>query len=208
MDNLEYRQWKPPVDTALPDLHGCFDDLLSAKDFAERLVTELNAHAPDPVLIDALATAVLIRYCRCFTTGVRSRLTPEDCPLLSEDDKRLHDRLRAIRNWHVAHPVNLQEVQVLYVGFDPDPNATTGVLGIQATSTTHLPINSHESEAVAKLCETWLEWLRQRVSEEQLRIRPHAESLTRQELLSLPSSTAEPNPDLSARRRQRPKSAA
>ena len=199
----EYRQWRPPVETPLSDLHGCFDDLFAAREFAERLVAEFGKDTPDSMLLDALATALFVRYCRSFTTGARIRLQLEDHLSLTSADRELHSRLREIRDWHIAHPVNLQEIQALYVAFDPNPAATTGVVGISATSSSDLGITSHEAEAAVVLCQQWLDWLRPLINQEYARLRPLADKLSRQELFSLPSDEVEPSLNLRARRMQR-----
>jgi hypothetical protein len=199
----EYRQWVPPVETTLSDLHGCFDDLFAAREFAGRLAAEFDKEAPDSMLLDALATALFVWYCRSFTTGARTRLRLEDHPLLTSEERVLHARLREIRDWHIAHPVNLQEIQALYVAFDPDPTATTGVVGISATSSTDLGITSYEAEATVVLCQQWLDWLLPLINQEYTRLRPLADKLTRPELFALPSSEVEPSLLLRARRPQR-----
>ena len=199
----EYRQWCPPVETPLSDLHGCFDDLFAAREFAERLVAEFDKDSPDSMLLDALTTALFVRYCRSFTTGARIRLQVEDHPSLTPTERKLHARLREVRDWHIAHPVNLQEIQALYVAFDPNPAATTGVIGISATSSTDLGITSHEAEGAVSLCKHWLDWLRPLINQEYTQLRPLADKLSRQELFALPEDEVEPNFNLRARRVQR-----
>ena len=201
----EYRQWRPPVETTLSALHGCFEDLYAARSFSMRLVAELGNDPPDSMLLDVLATALFVRYCRSFTTGARLRLQLDDHPLLTQVDRDLHTRLREIRDWHIAHPVNLQEMQALYVAFDPDPTTTAGVIGITAISSTDLGITEKEAEAVSVLCQHWLDWLRPLINQEYMKLRPLADQLTREQLFALPSDEVEPNLNLRARRTQRQK---
>ena len=203
MNQLEFRHWRPSVETRISDLHSCFDDLLAAREFAKRLSEEFDKECPDPLILDALATALFVRYCRSFTTGARQRLRLAQLTTLTQSDHALHRRLQETRDWHIAHPVNLQEIQALYVGFDPDPAAETGVLGISAASSTDLGISSHEADAVVELCQRWLDWLQPQINEEHNRLRPLAEQLRRHELLALPIHEVIPDPDLRARRVQR-----
>src|SRR5437764_7327517 len=109
-----YRRWTLPVETRIPDIHGWLQDIHSAKELAERLIQETEAENPDPILLDALSTATLVRYSRCFTTGGRERLSIRQLPSADGAEIELHERLRGIRDWHIAHPVNLQEVHALY----------------------------------------------------------------------------------------------
>lgn len=203
MTKLEYRQWLPPIDTALSDLHGCYDDFFAAQGFAKRLAAELDNDGADPILADALTTAIFIRYCRSFTTGSRLPLHAEDCTSLSVTEQSLHEKLQEVRSWHIAHPVNLQESHALYVGFDRVESTSFAVVSISARSCRDLALTADEAEAVAVLCQRWLDWLRPQIEAEYEQLWPVAQQLTRAELLALPTREIEPNQNPQARRRQR-----
>lgn len=58
----------------------------------------------DATIIDALVTAAIIRYVRCFHhTGKRARLKVDDLP---DGLEGAHEYLKSIRDKHVAHSVN------------------------------------------------------------------------------------------------------
>ena len=197
-----YRRWKPPAETRLPDIHGWLEDIRSAHELASRLAHEFEAETPDPVLLDALSTAALVRYSRCFTTGIRARLSIEDLAIASPTDIDLHERLRGIRDWHIAHPVNEQEVHALYVILDGSPEATTGAIGFSSFSSVELPLQPFEVSAMLELCEKWIRWLSTQLTHENTLLIPLANRLSRAELLSLSKDEPQPNPNVRARRRQ------
>lgn len=203
MTQLEYRQWLPPIDTPLSELQGCYDDLFVAYGFANRLATELDKDEPDPILADALTTAIFIRYCRSFTTGPRRRLRVEEFSSLTIPELNLHKKLQETRDWHIAHPINLQECHALYVGFAKDESTSCAVRSLSARSCKYLALTVDEAEAVAALCQRWLDWLLPLIETEHERLRPIAQRLTCAELLALPTMEIEPNQNPQARGRQR-----
>ncbi len=203
MPQPECRQWLPPIDTPLCDLHGCYDDLFATYGFANRLAIELQKNDADPILADALTTAIFIRYSRSFTTGSRRRLQVEEFSDLTFSELSLHKRLQETRDWHMAHPVNLQESHAIYVVFDTgEPTSCEGV-SIESRSCRDLTLVVDEAEAVAALCQRWIDWLHPQIELEYQRLRSIAQRLTRAQLLALPTREIEPNQNLQARRRQR-----
>lgn len=202
MTKPQYRRWRPPIDTPLIDLHGCYDDFSATHGFAERLATELVKDDADPILADALTTAVFIRYCRSFTTGSRQRLYAEKFTGLSFAERSLHDRLQEVRNCHIVHPVNLQESHALYVGSDNVESASCAVVSISACSCKDLSLTVSDAEAVAALCQRWLDWLRPQIEAECKRLGPIAQQLTYADLLALPTREIEPSQNPRANRRQ------
>ena len=201
-ENPIYRRWNPPVETRLPDIHGWLEDIHSAHELASRLSQEVSAENPDPVLLDALSTAALVRYSRCFTTGIRARLSIEELSTASPTDIDLHERIRGIRDWHIAHPVNEQEVHALYVILDGSPEATTGAIGFSSFSSVESPLQPFEVSAMLELCEKWIRWLNTQLIQEQTPLIPLANRFSRAELLSLSQDEPQPNSNIRAKRRQ------
>jgi len=203
MQQHVYKKWLPPIENRLSDIHGWLEDMHAAKDFAAALHLMLESDNDDPVVIDALSTATLVRYSRCFTTGARERLRIEQLETAEPNDIDLHERLRGVRDWHVAHPVNRQEVHAVYLIFDPSPDATTGALGISSLSVADLALSPPEVAATERLCEKWIAWLTPKLVSENQKLIPLAQRLTRAEILALPSDEPSPEPNIHARRRQR-----
>lgn len=197
-----YRRWDPPVPTDIEDLHGWLVDLHAAKTMFERQSSLLDDDRSDPLLVDALSTAAVVRYGRCFTSGIRRRLSLDSLPNSTPEEAELHERIRGVRDWHVAHAVNLQEAHGLYVIVSPDPAGDPTVLGLSSQSTADLPLDRHEVVAAANLCERWIVALEKRLAAENLRLRPYLDGLTHQQLMALPGGEPTTNSNIRARRRQ------
>lgn len=201
-ENPIYRRWTPPFETRVPDIHGCLQDIQSSQELATRLLAELNAENPDPVLLDALSTATLVRYSRCFTSGIRVRLSIEELPTATPADVELHERLRGIRDWHIAHPINKQEVHALYVILDGSPTAMTGAIGFSSFSSVESPLEPSQASAMLELCVKWTDWLKIQLVHAQEPLIPYANRLSRAELLALPQDEPRPNSNIRAKRTQ------
>ena len=197
------RRWKPPIKTLVADIHGWLEDMYSTRQFVHRLIQTLDHPTADPVIIDALSSAALVRYSRCFTTGIRKQLSINQLTSASIADAAIHDRLRGVRDWHLAHPVNEQEVHALYVILDEAPNATGGAVGFSSFSSADLALRPEEAHAALQLCDKWIAWLTQIFISEQGVLLPLANQLSREQLLALPRDEPEPNQNVHARRRQR-----
>jgi hypothetical protein len=206
MPDYLYRRWSPPDGGKIEDIHGWLQDLEAAQAFFARLCDEFEAEKPDDTLIDALATAAVVRYSRCFASGMRARLNPNDTvPALGERLLSLHERIRGVRDWHVAHPVNNQEVHTLMVILEAAPYRVPGAIGFSSRTTAELPLDADEMRAAIGLCIQWIAFLKQRFLEEQRALIPVANRLSREELLALPEEENQTDSNILARRRQRTK---
>ena len=174
----------------------------AARSFLERLSELTNCSDPDPVLIEALSTAALVRYCRNFTSGIREKLKIEILLTATPEEVVLHERLRKIRDKHVAHPVNQQEVDALYLIVDESHDVDYPVLGLSSYLSASLPLTLVEAQLTRGFCVKWITQLQNQLVEEKLRLQPFAAQLSRDQILSLPIDEPEPNPNVDARRRQ------
>jgi hypothetical protein len=206
MPEYLYRRWNPPEVGKIEAIHGWLQDLEAAQAFFARLCDEFEAEKPDDTLIDALATAAVVRYSRCFASGMRARLNPSDMvPALEETLLNLHERIRGVRDWHVAHPINKQEVHTLMVILEAAPYQVPGAVGFSSRATAELPLDPDEMRSATGLCGRWIEFLKQQFLEEQEALIPIANRLSREELLALPEEENQTDSNIHARRRQRPK---
>ena len=103
-------------------------------DLCARLADELmKAEAErDGLLVEALWTAALVKYIRCFTSGKRFGLEVSVFDGFS-GAKETHQYYKDMRDKHVAHSVNPFEgvtVRVLLEG-DPGEHTATGIVVFQ-----------------------------------------------------------------------------
>lgn len=197
-----YRLWEPPVSHVLDTVTGHLVDMASAHTFLQRLAILSQGSETDGTAMEAYAVAAVIRYCRCFSSGSRAKLRIKDLETATSAEIELHDHLRGVRDWHIAHPVNQQEVHAVHLIVAPSRNGEFEVRGASSFSAAALPLDSVQAELAISLTNKWLDLLKKRIVDEQLRLRPYAQALSREELLALPERNPEPNRDIRARRQQ------
>ena len=203
MSDLEFRRWKTAPVSQLADLCSCLDDMLSVIDFTSRLIELFDQDEPDYTLLDALSTAAIVRYTRCFVQGYRFRLDVEAHLTMDEGESLLHERIRQTRDWHIAHPINLQEIYTLAVGFNPQAGAAAKAEAIAVQARSEIPLEAPDLFTLRRLAERWRDWLEQAVNESRAQLLPEAMKLSAEQLLRLPSTPERPNPNPQARRKQR-----
>jgi len=177
--------------------------MLSVIDFTSRLIELFDQYEPDYTLLDALSTATIVRYTRCFVQGYRFRLDGEAHLTMDESESLLHERIRQTRDWHIAHPINLQEIYTLAVGFDPQAGAAAKAEAIAVQGRSEIPLEAPDLFTLRRLAERWRDWLEQAVNESRAQLLPEAMKLSAEQLLGLPSTPERPNPNPQARRKQR-----
>ena len=101
----------------LEDLSGILTDLRQAKSYVDQIVSTGNAesHSKSHTLQrEALGEAAVIRYGRCFATGVRDSIPNA---LFQDAPKKLqknHEYFILLRNRYIAHSVaNFEQVAVV-----------------------------------------------------------------------------------------------
>ncbi len=71
------RLFRTPESERLSQLVGLRTDLEMAEELAARLLDEFHTHR-DPLVVDALAEALVIRYGRCFEAVERGVMDPQE----------------------------------------------------------------------------------------------------------------------------------
>lgn len=193
MSTLTYARWMPPVATTLLELEGCIADFWSAIDFAARLDAAMVSKPIDYVLLDAFSTALIVRYSRSFKQGKRARLEVTPDLRLTDEERRIHERVLAIRDKHTSHPVNRFETQAVYVGFDPSAGDQANVTAVSSGTRTQIPLTVEEVRIVSSLCRKWYAKHRDEQVAECQRLLALAQLLSAGELSRLPVGPVEPN---------------
>ncbi|HJQ00356.1 MAG TPA: hypothetical protein VJ851_02040 [Jatrophihabitans sp.] len=115
----------------LNDLAAVIHDLGFVISCAERLLIELAKEddGGDRIVVQALWSAALVAYNRCFSTGKRTGIRHDlvgDIGLQGEV-KKFHDYLTSMRNKHIAHSVNPFEASTVGAILASDPPAVLGI---------------------------------------------------------------------------------
>lgn len=171
----------------------------------ERLWSESSSETADILLLDALSTAAVVRYCRCFTSGVRARLSIDDLPTATSVEIELHMHIKGVRDRHVSHAVNEQEVHGLFVILDGSPHARTGAIGVSSFSSVDLPLQPGDVRPMIELCGKWVQWLKGQLSQEQAKLMPLVSNLSRADLLALPQEEPQTSSNIWSKRSAKPR---
>ena len=89
----------------LADLYSISYDLGLATHLA-KAARKAASEGEDSIFVEGLVTASLIRYFRCFATGVRLELVRSDLEGLDEELLKQHDYYKHLRDKFVAHSIN------------------------------------------------------------------------------------------------------
>ncbi|HTK14322.1 MAG TPA: hypothetical protein VL402_11010 [Xanthobacteraceae bacterium] len=103
MNDIVFYQTSLQEARELADLTSLISDMKQVADFT-KLNLSLSEEQEIPKI--ALFKAALITYRRCFTSGVRSRLTRDDIISLPGEPGEFHDLVRNLTDKLIAHSVN------------------------------------------------------------------------------------------------------
>ena len=156
----------------LMDAHGIRRDFVTAKAEAHYLLGHLaNADPIDFLLIQALTTSVIVRYCRPFAKGVRnSQIARGLVGELSSTEGLYHQRNLDWRNKHIAHSVNSFETNYLYAEWVEKPMMPSTITKIGVAETNIIGLNSAELEAIVSITEKYIGSLDKLIAAETQRI--------------------------------------
>ena len=148
-----------PEASSLADLTGIRYDLESAREFAKEFKSVMERERPNTNLIDALTTAILVRYSRSFSRDVRKPLRNEALDTLSSHQRQMHERLRDFRNKHIAHSVNAYEENQPIARYVAERVDVEGVYAIECNHTRVVGLSSVEIDGVIELTTAMLDYV-------------------------------------------------
>jgi hypothetical protein len=93
----------------LADLYEIVSDLDAAGGLCDRVFELGQRQSRDYSVEEGLVTAAVVKYGRCFTSGVRLSLKFEDLASISADMVLAHEYFLALRHKFIAHAVNAFE---------------------------------------------------------------------------------------------------
>lgn len=166
------------VDIQIPEaaqyaaLSGVRIDFLSTSNLCEFLKEEFKSGRPRSEIVDAFSAAIVIRYCRAFSSGVRKWPWEEALASLTDDQRKYHEIFLHLRNKHIAHSLNAFEenrVQARYVLERADEE---GITGISASSSMLTGLSSHNLTMIQGLCKSLMSFVEKQLSEEQKKLLP------------------------------------
>jgi len=138
----------------LADLGAIHQDIMFVMNCCRRMLEMLPHDDHDGVVFQALFTAALITYARCFNGGHRSGLQVKDVTKLGlEGDPRgFHEQIMAMRSKHVAHSVNPFEMVTVGAILSPIDAELRRVEGIGTLTARHVSFDADGIRQLGVLC--------------------------------------------------------
>lgn len=168
----------------LADLTGIQRDLRLVGDACRIIRVRREAPAAAELRRACFDSAVM-RYRRCFNSGVRGVLSPTLPTLLNTDEKALHDRILEIADKSVAHCVDGSEENTAYLRIGPKSGEKVTVeLSVFSRTISHH--NRLDIEAFENLALKVAELARKEADALARSIMTRLETMTTNEILALP----------------------
>lgn len=174
-----------PEAVELADLTGISHDFESAKQFATQLKDMFEREPPDYSLVEPMTTAILVRYSRPFTTGVRRRIKETELETLSIEQRAAHDRFRLWRDKHIAHSVNAFEENHPVARYYVERFNDEGFTSVECNSNQLIGMSLHDVEMIIELAVHFIEELKPRIKREKERVLEIVRSLPREQVLGM-----------------------
>lgn len=183
-------------------------DLRSAHDLCAYLENQFalapNGWPPAEVT-DAFSTAIVVRYCRAFVSGVRHGLGEQDLTVLTQEQRENHNRLRALRDKHIAHSVNAFEDTRIQARFCLERVNEEGVTSVGAAHYRVFGLSQQDLLNLKELCTALLAHLDRLIDHEKLALLLAIRAIPLQEVLTAKASPLiSPATALVEKRRARP----
>jgi hypothetical protein len=143
-----------PRAKALADLGAVVQDLKFVMRCCAKLIRAMDEDPQDDVLMQALFTAAVITYARCFNTGKRGGLNDSDLTKLGfEGDPRgFHRQVMDMRSKHVAHSVNPFEMISVGAVLSPPDARPRRVEAIVTFSARHIAFDAEGTRQIFEVC--------------------------------------------------------
>jgi hypothetical protein len=158
----------------LADLTGIEHDLKATVTLCDRLEAALKdtfeGRQHDLITLETLTTAVLVRYARSFTSGVRARLPKQILqglpPKLLDD----HRWFKALRDKYIAHSVNAFEENMVVAYLAPEELGTREVQSISVQQSRLASLGLDDVDCLRVLCQELCTRVSELIEQERARV--------------------------------------
>lgn len=159
--DLSYRIIPLPEAQLYADFVSVKHDIITIKKccalFIEQWDRLFRGHAENGHdVLEALGAAIAIKYARCFKSGKRNSEIPKMLlASLTVEQYKIHSELIAIRDKHLAHPVNGMEEGEFRAYFN-NRDLATGITQVQEGYSMQIALNPRIVESILVICEQFL----------------------------------------------------
>ena len=187
----------------LADLTGIANDFECTKHFATQLKEMLLREPPDYSLVEPMTTAILVRYSRPFTTGVRRRINEDELSTLLPEQRLAHERFRLWRDKHIAHSVNVFEKNQPVARYWVERFDEEGFTSVSCNSNQLIGMSLKDVEMIIELGNHFTEVLKPILKQEKKKVLEIVRSLPREKVLGMakPASATNINDIAKVRKR-------
>lgn len=167
----EYKSVTIPLPEAqrLADFSSICTDFHRCLDMCHLIAQSMVSHSLEPVVLDALATAIPIAYARPFNGGVRDRID-SFIDVLSPDELDLHQSILHVRSKFCAHSVNGMERQQVQVWLNPEDKGGRRITNVSIAQNHILALSPAAYLKLSELCAKALDWLNAEMKAESVRL--------------------------------------
>ncbi len=148
-----------PEASRLQSIRGIEVDMRQLDEYCHILANLLKTHEGSGALWEAVSSAAVVRYARCFHSGVRERLNSEPLGVLSSELRFAHQYIYDIRDKYIAHSVSGYEENLLRATVNLVGEVYADVFSVDVVSKRILAFSSSDLPYLTALVAWWLEWL-------------------------------------------------
>jgi hypothetical protein len=203
MEQLHIAELDMPSARVLADRASIFQDLTFCIQCCDRLSDILAPGVQeDAILQQALWTAALISYARCFATGVRQGLTPSIYERFEGEPRDVHQMYIDMRNRHIAHSVNPFEQIKIAAVLAPPTGAVREVQGVSTLSMKRISDGLEGAQQLRLMARTALKEMERLCKEQTDKVLENARKMPIEELYARASPrVVAPEPKAAGQRR-------
>lgn len=160
-NHVSYRLRIPEAER-LASLGGIEQDLRGVISYCDRLIKNSEISRLNFIELEAVGSAALIRYARCFSSGVRDPISHALLNNASADLREFHQYCIDLRSKHVAHSINPFEENEVLVQIPDDCESSSEIKSLGAFHSRVICLSAGGVEKLKELAE----WVASRVAEE------------------------------------------
>lgn len=164
----QYRSYPFQVPEAkrLASLAGADTDMAAVVEYCERLEENWQDLGFDSLVMDAFSTAAVVRYGRCFKSGVRDRLPEAALDTARPALREAHRYVIKLRDMHIAHSVNPFEENEVSVQIADHFVSSDEIFAINTAHGRAIGLPSDTPPRLGTLAMWWRSWIEQEMKSE------------------------------------------
>lgn len=162
MANIALYRFRVPEAARLASLAGIENDLRGVQEYCDLLLTKGDERPFASTEWEAISSAGVVRYARCFCSGVRHSLSRTLFDDVDSEFYEAHELFIDMRNKHVAHSVNEFEENDAVVQISDEFRSSEEIKSVTVAHGRVSGMSFQHPETLKAVCE----WLLRKVRDE------------------------------------------